>query len=234
MAQSDFDFNATFDTGAIVGGNDGYAVTNASLASPLTGEGTYCREFANSTTGDIAMVATLNDPQFQEISDGYSISVRAWIRSTGITTASYAVGIGAKIHGGGPDVDTNAPNGYCVLIGDTNQTAAAAFLRFVIDTGSTVTATDTSFAVSTDTWYKVRLDVIPVGTAEDIVRVYTGTGTTGSETWTLQYSRIILNSDPDYIPWNDTGNGRVGFFTVHNSNAHTHYVDRFQVFLEAV
>ena len=108
MAQADFDFNAKFDTGAILGGNDGTARLHSSLSNPLVGEGAYCREFKNTTTGDIIAIATLKASvgggQFVEIPSTKSISVRAWIRHTDVSVPQvYAIGIGAKLYAGLPD-----------------------------------------------------------------------------------------------------------------------------------
>jgi len=237
MAQADFDF-ASNGTGSITGGLDGQAVPNAALSDPLSGEGTYCRAFIPVDTNNIAMSATIkssvNAGEFFEIPSTKSISVRAWLRHTDISTTTYAIGIGAKIYAGAPDADANAPNGYSVLIGDANQTSGGTTLKFIADNGAATFNSTVAFTVFDDTWHKVRLDVIPVGTSEDIVNVYTGTGTTGSEVWTLRYTKNILNSDLFYIPWAQTGNGKVGFWTVHDGSAQSMAIDRFQVFLEDV
>jgi len=237
MAQIDYDFNSN-GTGVILGGNDGTARLNSSLSNPLVGEGSYCRAFHHNAGSNIAMSATLKSSvsggKFFEIPHTKSISVRAWIRHSDVSAASRAVGIGAKIHAGAPDTNINAPNGYSVFIGDVAQGSSSSNLKFVADNGSGLVQVNIGTPVTDNTWHKVRLDVIPVGTAQDLINVYTGTGTTGSEVWTLRYTRDILNSDPYYIPWAETGNGKVGYWTVHTSSSIHFHIDRFQAFVEDI
>lgn len=237
MAQSDWDFNAT-GAGTLRGGNQGTARLNSSLSSPLTGHGDYCREYGHPATGAVAMSATLkssvNSGQFFEIPSTQSISVRASLRHTNVGAGSYSIGIVGKAFAGAPG-SLEAPRGYSVMIGDTAQTGASSDIRFLADAGGTVLVETIGVTATNDTWFRVRLDIVPISTSEDVIRVYTGTGAPDSETWNLEYTKNILSSDAYYIPWSDTGNGKVGYWTVlASTGAQIMHIDSFRAFTETV
>jgi hypothetical protein len=238
MAQADFDF-ASNGTGSLTSG-DGYgsARLHSALTNELTGEGSYCREYSIVDTNNVAQVATIkssvNSGEFVEIPATKAVSVRAWLRHDDVSVGSFGIGIGCKLHSGAPPTGLSAPRGYSVMIGDTAQTGASSNLRVLIDNSGTTDITNTGYTVTDDTWFKIRMDVIPVGTSQDIIEIYTGTGATGSETWTLRNTQNVLNSDAWYIPWAQSTHGRVGWWTVSDTATHDLHIDRFQVFLEDV
>ena len=72
-------------------------------------------------------------------------------------------------------------------------------------------ATYTTLAtLSPNTWYGLRLDVLPVGTSGDQVKCYIENGSPGSGIWgngtttTPLYDQFIPNTSPFYAPWGGT------------------------------
>lgn len=236
MAQSDFDF-ASAGSASFFGGIDGTARLNSVISNPLTTHGDYCREFKNETSGTIGMSATLNssvsDGAFFEVPKQKKISVRALIRSSDVSVGSNAIGIGGKLYSGAPESSNQAPRGYSVMIGDTGQTAASSDIRFYADNGGTDFDASTGVTATDNTWFWVRLDIVPADASEtpdDLISVYTSP--TGSEDWTLEYSLTILTTDAWYVPWAQSGNGKIGFWIVNDNTTHLLHIDKFQAFIE--
>ena len=237
MAQADFDF---IQSGGMVhvGGDDGTARLHSALASPLAGEGDYCRDyslvsgFTGFTIGKIK--ATYNGGEFDQISESFSWSTRAWLRYIADATWSNAIGIGIKI---GTIAGPYNGSGYWLMAGRTNTGAADnLFLVTASETGSGIVETQIGSGLfPANTWAKCRLDVVPVGTSQDNLEVLTGTGPTGSEIWTSRGTLNIPNTNGNYCDWQHANSGRVGFGYFRNSSTTpTCYIDRFQVFKEAV
>ena len=257
MSYSDFD-NSIVSAGSVTysGGADGVARLHTALSSPLTGEGDYCREFRSNTTtvvfgadGQIrglwTVKPTYDGGSLFEIDNTKAISVRAWVRAANNVTDMIACGVGARID----LTDTNAlqyaqGKGYFFHIGRYNsQGGTANVLRFTYGKNESATVvTSDNFNVSplaagtvvADTWYKLKMDVIPLLSTQDTVRLYTGTGATGSETWTLHHEQAILSSDPDYIAPGASGEGRVGFCIGVRDTTNSVWIDRFQALVTDV
>lgn len=237
MAVADFDFFKV-GTGSFTGDSTGNATTHVSLGSPLVGEGTYCREFSLSsgvsTKTVIYLTAAADGYDYYEIPNTKSISVRAWLRADTVFSSNSAIGLTVKLDTAVPDTSTRVPHGYSLVLGDTGDGGPSANLRLVLDAKvSAATLFDTGFTVSANTWTKVRMDVIPDG-SQDLINIYSGTGSTGSETWTLEYAKVLLSTDYHYIPWGESSAGQVGFFAVCPNTVYATYIDRFQVFLEDI
>jgi hypothetical protein len=255
MAYADFD-NSIVSPVTYAGGADGVARLHTALSSPLTGEGNYCREFRSNTTTGVfgpegrirglwTVKSTFDGGSLFEIDNTKAISVRAWVRVANNVTEMNACGVGARID----LADTSATpyvqgKGYFFHIGSYNsQGGTTNVLRFTYgkNTAAAVVTSDnfnvSPLAVGTvvaNTWYKLRMDVIPLLSTQDTVRLYTGTGATGSETWTLHHEQVILSSDPDYIAPGAPGEGRVGFCIGVRDTTNPVWIDRFQAFVTDV
>ena len=157
---------------------------------------------------------------------------------TGQIGNSFTAAIGAKVHPTGytAAASDSLTTGYWLRLGAGNgQVPAAPTLE--MRNGSNVSYVSGLFAgFGPDQWVKVRMDVIPVGGAQDIIRIYTGVGATGSETWTMEHEENVLSSSPHYVPWAQAGGGTVGWCvqSYNQSPTKAAYIDRFQVFMEDV
>jgi len=238
MAQADFDFESGgLAGGAWVGGDDGTARLHAGLSSPLTGEGDYCRDFSTVNTTlyitKASIKASVSAGLFDEIPSTQAISVRAWIRAEGYTNG-ISIGIIAKLHPTSNGNGRENPVGYNLFVGGAADTANNSNLKLHLRKDNSTYKNVYLNALTINTWYKIRLDVIPVGSSQDIVKVYTGVGATGSETWTLEHTEVILNTDPHYVPWAQSGGGKIGFTARNEASTDSVYIDRFQAFVETV
>lgn len=232
MPQADWDFT---NTGATpTGGADGSARLHLSLAGPLIGEGAYCREYDFGASGKV--LANI-DPAvagglFDQIPVTKAISLRAYVRITGTLMGCY---IGAKTGVMGA-AGSQSPSGYFLGIGREDEHALNSNLNLTMrdDSALNPAAVSSIATLGLNSWFKIRMDVIPIGPAEDRIDVYTGTGPTGSEVWTLEHQEPVLNSDPHYVPWGSATSGRVGFWMNNGATTQLSYIDRWQCFLEDV
>jgi len=87
-----------------------------------------------------------------------------------------------------------------------------------------------------NTWYHVRMDVIPAS-GQDTVIVYTAsiTDTVGSEDWVAVSSTAIPGSADYYHPWDDANYNKVGYYwgaatstSGVTQSPHNCHIDRFQ------
>ena len=111
MAQVDWDFNTT-GGGSVIGGDDGAARLHSALASPLTGEGDYCRDYTplSSIGVSATLKSTVNGGDFFEMDETKSISIRCWIRATNTGAGNgRTMGFGAKMFGTPPSWAFTAP-----------------------------------------------------------------------------------------------------------------------------
>ncbi len=88
-----------------------------------------------------------------------------------------------------------------------------------------------------NTWYRVRMDVIPAA-GLDTINVYTApiSDIVGSEVWTEVGTFAVTSGMDQYIPWDDTNANQVGWWWGGKSNVspgqslHDCYLDRWQFF----
>ena len=220
-----------------LGGVDGEARLHSALSSPLAGEGDYCRDFTRTGGGDSLLLHSLdagvNAGEFVSISEAFSWSVRAWLRQADLSPT--AVGIGIKV---GVHVDNLNHSGYRAMFGHHIGFTNGIDLATADETGGDSTlAIYASGVFPAGVWRKGRLDVIPDDVNQDTLFVYTGTGTTGSEIWTLRNSpgTVITSGMPNYCPWSDASSGKLGvFYSTKAAGLGACYADRFQVFKEPV
>lgn len=236
MTQADFDFRKD-GGGSWAGGDGGAAVLHEPLSSPLEEEGLFGRTFKNSSGGSRTIASikeTVDGGAFFEIPSTQKVSVRAWIRATTVVSSNDAVGICVKLDPDNSGTSNSAiPKGYSLYIGDVTESAKGTNLRLTMDRKTAAHSTVAGLTpVVANTWYKIRMDVEAVSPTEDRIKVFTGVGETGSEIWTLHHTETVLSSDNHYVPWAESGAGKVGFFALHNNTTHQSYIDRFQVFIE--
>ena len=176
-----------------------------------------------------------NDNQTEWVGGGVGMAVKTVDDTDGTGTAP------------GLDAESGQVSGYCVELGYTRKRSEASFStrryginnfqsnngpRLVISLNSQVlysTNNDHRRLVCTgtydwDTWYHVRMDVIPRMGADDII-VYTapvsGGGSAhvaglGSETWTQVGKYTVYASDRGYVPWGLANQDRVGYYFAGN------------------
>lgn len=237
MAQSDFDIYS--GTVSFTGGPEGTSALHSLFSSPLTTEGTYCRAFtAASTAAGRAAASFRVKSSFASgtlvgIPNTKALSIRAYLRLPFISGQGYnGVAITCKGLIGNSSVPTgndfSTTKGYHLSLQCPNNSPANQLnLHYADGTGIVLIS-----GLATDSWHKVRMDVIPInGNEGDKIMIYTGTGATGSETWTLISSQTVLATTSKYISWNDASAKHTGFAINHGATNQQAYIDRFQVLL---
>lgn len=246
MAYADFDIAShAGNTGGFVDGPEGSPVLHSSLSSPLVGEDLFARTYVRSS-GVVGVLYMLNDVNFVGIPSTKSVSLRAWVRRE---LLGFGNGIGLIAKSGitaGASVQRQVSGyffGFAPVGGDDSNAlgfmahdGAADNNSYIINgsgSGGGVDEAEPNFAgFSAATWYKLRMDVLPIGSGNDQVDMYTGVGTTGSEVWTLEHSFVASSGDPWWVPHAHGSSNKYGFY-VYDSNSGLHNrIDRFQIFTE--
>ena len=250
MAQTDWDFFSSNGT-EWLGGIDGTPLLHTALSSPLTTEGTYCRRwFCNYAFGSdvLARIKAATYPDLVGVPSTKAISVRCRVRQelgTGGAAdkynGSFALSVKAASASVAPSSGVKVGKGYHAIV-DGFDTASAPTLRLrcfgTVDAGETLALDVTGLgSLAGGVWSHLRMDVIPTSTIQDTIRLYTGTGDTGSETWTLVHTETILNSSDHYIAWDHATYKHTGFGIQCGagvSRGADVMIDRYQAFLETV
>ena len=232
MAQSDFDFLVNSGGAPVspAGGTDGTSVLNNTLSNPLPASyGDNGRQYswgAVSSGFETTIVGALNSSLDSGVWVGtpvtHAISVRGSLRvesnggaggnknrmsglsvKTGVITSGGSAS-GYHLHLG---IFTN---GYANPGGDGTLTLTCAD-----ENGNNITALEVTIATGlTDAqWHRVRMDVIPNGVGQDVIKIYRNNpmDAVGDETWSLEHTESILSTDGYYCPWGDPSSNRVGY-----------------------
>ena len=232
MAQSHFDF-----TGSLTGSISGSALMHNTLTNPLSGEGAYCRQFnLQLVNGQRGVSARCNSSAASGVLIGVpnnkTISLRAWVRSD--TYNSIALSCKSVLTTSSAGDMSGLPGYHLVFGGPSGSNTGMVKLALVCATRGAGFAADKVFQISAfamRTWVKLRMDVEAINDDNlgDRIKVYTGTGTTGSEVWTLLYTKDIFpGSNTGYISWNHASYKLNGFSVANVGYNTSMYIDRFQ------
>lgn len=215
----------------------GAARLNASVTpNPLTTTGDYCREyivppvgtsgFGCNNTGVVVgnIAASVNAGRYVGPAETRAYSLRSWVRlSTELSSANYGMSAGVRFKAVNPALVSGAGvwegfNGYRLALTTSNPLTGLGYngLRLCIHTGTTGAGNGVVTECSggpyvPDTWYRIRLDVIPVGTTQDNLEAYLFNP--GTLTWTLVGQQTVLSSQIGvFAPWNDATR-RCGYYS---------------------
>jgi len=220
MAQTDFNFYGGSRYEMAVPGLDGRSQLHSSLSSPISvgpGVGLFARQVrCDNTTFSSEWRALLKNSaptnSFVNLTNANAISMRCWLRhGTGATGGGWSVGIVAK--GCLNNATDQGRVGYILSLGtsnpaytnpdNTNVLSSALRLSSHSGTSASQGVVTTIKATSVNTWYRVRMDIIPLVTGVDLIRVYEATvdPITEVETWTQLSERPMSTSTGDLCPW---------------------------------
>lgn len=221
---------------------------NESLSSPLlyAPDGYFCRsaELPSGTTDGYATLTrhSLADGYFIGLDNTQAISLRAWVRVSGLVpNGKSQIVLFSHMDDPWKGYSTDNFIAYGLKFGTIKDDGYAALgLRLAVrddigDVDVLYQDIDCTGTYVADTWYRIRMDVLPIGSAEDRITVYTGTGDTDLEVWTPVGSRTVTSGQSVYR--SKTQYNEQGYFVAHveesGSNATTkYYIDRFQVRLK--
>lgn len=216
-----------------------------SLSSPLPvdPDGYFARSFelpTNSTSGIVTTTRhLLNDGYYIGLDNTTAISLRAWVRVGGIVANGQSqIVLFSHMDEPWKSFDKDAFVAYGLKFGTIeNDGYASLGLRiasrdvdgYVVPGYEDVVCTGTYHP---DVWYRIRLDVIPIGAAEDRLNAYVGSGLTDAETWTPVGDLTIPSGSDAYREklWKN----RIGFYVATQNEGTSpdstkYYIDRFQV-----
>jgi len=250
MSFYDFDFYTSGNV-PYEGYDYGVATPHSSLSNPIFYLGEHCRQFkpisSSNTTANLQFLLNssgLGAP-LHGISNTKAISLRCWVRSATVafsTSHGSSHGICAKA-----TVATGAGEafaGYRLRLGNiiggasgvgrsslralrlSALTSAGAFGTFTTDV-------QCSGTYNPNTWYMIRLDVIPIGgVVGDRLTAYTSPDGGGS--WSQVGTLDVRDESTGYRPWGDTSNrfgvyGAQSSITSSGTYVNNGYIDGFHV-----
>ena len=215
--------NSNYTGSNIVGWPYGQAALHSKLSNPITSSGDFARAFVRaavtnsrapfaawyvSSSVDGAIYQPTGSDTF---STSKAYSMRAWLRvdDYGLIDKNVNVGLFVRGQANGTIVAAgfngawqHSMSGYNIRLGGTTAYGIDSpdTLRLTLgtarvdgDDAGVPAIVNCSGSYAMDTWYRVRLDVVPVGSAGDTINVYTssaGDVASGQETWELVGTRF--------------------------------------------
>jgi hypothetical protein len=259
-------WNSANNSGAhFLGGVTGSSQFNSVLTSPLTNAGDFSRNFkqngVNRPYGFWNVSSSVDSGIYTgPYSTSKAYSLRAWIRKEDNAGDNRDSGIGLfarNIFDGttlsiinSAEVYSAIPGGYTLQLSNraaVGQVATSGRSSLWLQIRSptlpnSVGITSIQCSGSTnneyvlDTWHRVRMDVIPVGSSGDTINVYTssaGDVTSGNEIWELVESQWVDSSDGYYVdPTNS--NLQMGFYSFGQPGGENCYIDQFEILVQDI
>lgn len=237
MAQTDWLILSSSNN--IVGGGDGTATLHASMSNPITSSGAFCRTLQSNDENRCysVFVPTSLTSSVSGFSLNKAYSLRCWARVTFDSDNSVALRFKSTT-----DLDFSFSNENSYKGNDgTSKTGYVAYLTYNSlkftaqndrsDASNIVNETAVG-SLTTDTWYRIRMDVIPYSSSYDVINIYTGSE---NDTWGLVYTKSIANSSINaYVPWNTGSRGGIGLTAYSRSSARPSHFDKFEYYEENI
>jgi hypothetical protein len=246
----------------LAGGAAGSSFLNADLANPLTTTGVYGRKFRHSSPNatDVSIGQTKillsntgsgSASQFYNASDDKTVSVRLRVRmavaednASAVANPSLHTMVGVTAFTSGA---AGAYSGGYELVLQATGAGAQRSVSLVLRAGTDADFASNGLASLTnrnlttctgtyelDTWYFIRLDVIPNSATQKTLKAYTSNNNGAS--WT-QVGEMLVRSTDSY--WSAPTNNQTGLFSLRASDVATndiydHFVDNFEAYIESV
>lgn len=229
------------------------ALNSSLATDKLTNAGTYCREWKALGGDTSAFVLNVISSSGDSVYSGpfgtsRAYSLRASIKTDFLTSNTIRSGIGLAIrtlsgsqvpNTGTDQPGKNHPVGYNVLLSGLKndntayETSAFAENRIGLSLSAVQTNGVADFVVECSgaadnyyngqEWHRVRIDVIPVGSAADVLNVYTASVADvaiGNETWEQVATKTVNSTDAGYL--SPTGSDvAIGWYCFHRNNGAT-------------
>ena len=250
MAFADFDLDYTVgNSGALANQPNADAFLNASLASPLTTSGIYCRQFTHTTLADASnhtselkaeIKASVSGGDFVDTPSTKALSLRVRARldhdagSLNTLTNAYA-GINAYAPTG-----TDFSGGYELVL----QNEGTNGVRLALRAGNLIDNADAGIrnpsinhqvtctgVYGLDSWFHLRMDIVPNGVNQKTITAFTSVD--DGATW-QQVGQLVATNIDSF--WRTTG--RCGFISLLSATSggagFNNYLDDFEAFVEDV
>ena len=247
-----------------VSGTYGQAVLNSTLTSPITNAGAYSRVFretgVNKPYGFWTVSSSVDSGIYTgPYSTSKAYSLRAWLRKeSGGDVIDSGIGLFARNVFDGTtnsiadssQVFNIIPGGYTLQLSkraafgqnaSSGNTSLWLQIRGTSDPSSDGISSiecsgSTNDEYNMDTWHRVRMDIIPAGTAGDSINVYTssaGDVSSGNETWELVANTFVDSTDAYYV---DPTNSdlQMGFYAYNQPSGRNNYIDQFEILVKDI
>jgi hypothetical protein len=255
MALSDF---LVYSSSAKFSLDYGSAREHSLLSNPYLSGGLYYRSFENSnnspTISFVPVTGALTSSTGYAYGKSYSIRALVRIQNTSDTTGiclafktDEKLGITGSTGNDyqelfGQNASQCNGSGYRLYVFNESITLRCSLLQNTTTAGGALNVTVSTSASNgfplRDRWNKVRMDIIPVTGAYDIIKIYSGS--LSSDSWSLiSTQNISSQSSARYVPWNfgsePNTKGYLGFLAHSDTlNDGTAAIDDFQVFTEDI
>lgn len=169
----------------------------------------------------------------RNVFDGTTNSINYDANAYNITPGGYNVQYSQRVANAAGSATQNATSGNASLWLQARQTNNPFNPAAVIECSG---STNQEYLM--DTWHRIRMDVIPLGTSGDTINVYTssaGDVTSGNETWELVGTTFVNSTDAYYVD-PTSGDLQMGFysFCTNSTGARNMYIDQFEVLVKDI
>jgi len=258
VAFADYDIGYSFYNASYMeNAPNGTARLNASVTpNPLTTTGAYCREFRHVVTAaaftrasefKAEISAAVAGGNFVNTPSTVALSLRARVRMN-FQSGTYSNTITnplVSLFAFAPPIGTDANFGGGYELALQQDTSTTVRLAIRASTGGLSRATGAAAQAASahrvtcsgsytfNTWYHIRMDVVPNGTSQKTITAFTSADE--GVTWDQVGSYTVTSADSGI--WSSTGRcGFSSYLATSSSSAitHRHYVDDFQAYSVAV
>jgi hypothetical protein len=202
-----------FSDWSLIGGygsNVDSAYLNSNLSPSLVSGSNYCRYFSVANGGSAwatrgySASQTVAAGALYNVPNSKAIRIQGYLRISSISSGNSRSGawLGAKIIDSFNTSGNNSLSSYCFGIragGSSTLQLSVMLAGDCADLGS----------LSFDTWYGLRLDIFPIGTAGDRIVAYKESSP-GTGIWPSVFETTISSTAGNFIPWGQ--NRKNGFF----------------------
>jgi hypothetical protein len=189
------------------------AILNSTLSNSLAIGGVFCRNIVTNTSNPnyytfhtFFLKNTVSSGIFYNVSTSKALRLEGYFRAPSSAPTNAKLGLVAK--------GASNFSGYFFNI---SSNSISLNLPTSTSTGGITMPLSQPFTLSAsaDTWYGLRMDVLPIGSSADVIKCYIETAggpspvpTAGGGVWTKYHEQTISSTDTGYVPWlNNRSNG---------------------------
>ena len=239
MTMSDYNINGLQGAART---HNSFLQSKANLLYAYSSFGTSSLGFYRKGGTTMRVTSAYQSGSFVNIPKTKTVSMRAHMRlldtaGTGSVTHNCAV---AMMHRAEPQGSSSLiiggsatymnSGGYSLHMGGNYAAGTTTVLRFVYrgPNDNWALHADTITSLYLNSWYTLRMDIIPSGSISDTINVYyvSGDDDTGSEIWTLLFTKTLLSTDPGYQSSpNHTSNG----INAYSNGTNAAFIDNYSI-----
>jgi hypothetical protein len=161
--------------------------TPEGVTPPIPSAGNYGRQLTSGYYGGHVAGFRLTNPSFVNLPNTKAVRMQGYFRLTSNSGNFFGMTVkGTNDYGGG---------GYSL-----GFRGGGPKIIFLDNAGNATDLGDSFGSVLQNTWYGLRIEVYPIGSAADRIICYKESSP-GSNSWIKIHDVTILSSNPAYVPW---------------------------------